>query len=174
MLDGQLCVPLNTLMESLVGAVLLGLWQCQPITFDNPEARQATGDARARRSGSNFSASLTAPNHSPARPGRCSKTLISLANSTRFAPSSPFRKNNSLPDHPKSPLEIPPSHPSRGADRDRHGRGVGCGGRGSVRREKLFAGRLSVSEHGAQDDDVAAYGKTVWSWHPWLMSSCRW
>jgi hypothetical protein len=39
---------------------------------------------------------------------------------------------------------------------------------------KVFAGRLSVSEHGAQDDDVAAYGKTVWSWHPWLMSSCRW
>jgi len=22
--------------------------------------------------------------------------------------------------------------------------------------------------------DVAAYGKTVWFWHPWLMSSCRW
>jgi len=19
-----------------------------------------------------------------------------------------------------------------------------------------------------------AYGKTVWFWHPWLMSSCRW
>ena len=22
--------------------------------------------------------------------------------------------------------------------------------------------------------DVAAYGETVWFWHPWLMSSCRW
>ena len=21
---------------------------------------------------------------------------------------------------------------------------------------------------------VAAYGKTVWFWHPWLVSSCRW
>ena len=21
---------------------------------------------------------------------------------------------------------------------------------------------------------AAAYGKTVWSWHPWLVSSCRW
>ena len=21
---------------------------------------------------------------------------------------------------------------------------------------------------------LIAYGKTVWSWHPWLMSSCRW
>src|ERR1700676_1134680 len=27
-----------------------------------------------------------------------------------------------------------PSHPTRGAYRDRHGRGVGCGGRGSIRR----------------------------------------
>lgn len=34
----------------------------------------------------------------------------------------------------------------------RHERGTGCGGRRSVRREALFAGRLSVSEHGAQDE----------------------
>jgi hypothetical protein len=38
----------------------------------------------------------------------------------------------------------------------------------------MFAGRLSVSGHGAQDVGAVAYGKTVWSWHPWLMSSCRW
>jgi hypothetical protein len=30
--------------------------------------------------------------------------------------------------------------------------GTGCGGRGSVGRVKVFAGRLSVSGHGAQDD----------------------
>jgi hypothetical protein len=34
----------------------------------------------------------------------------------------------------------------------RHERGTGCGGRRSVRREALFAGRLSVSEHSAQDE----------------------
>jgi hypothetical protein len=34
----------------------------------------------------------------------------------------------------------------------RHERGTGCDGRSSVRRERLFAGRSSVSEHGAQDD----------------------
>jgi hypothetical protein len=37
-LDGQLSVPLNTLMESLVGAELMGLWQCQPI-FHNIRTR---------------------------------------------------------------------------------------------------------------------------------------
>ena len=109
-----------------------------------------------------------------ALPARCAKKLISCAKSTRFARSSPSHKNNFLLATPKSPLKIPPSHPSRGADRDRHGRGVGCGGRGSVRRVKMFAGRLFVSGHGAQDVGAEAYGKTVWSWHPWLMSSCRW
>src|SRR6266581_8607134 len=32
--------------------------------------------------------------------------------------------------------------PHRGAYRDRHGRGEGCGGRGSVRRETWVAGRV--------------------------------
>ena len=39
---------------------------------------------------------------------------------------------------------------------------------------EMFAGRLFVSGHGAQDVGAEAYGKTVWFWHPWLMSSCRW
>jgi len=26
----------------------------------------------------------------------------------------------------------------------------------------------------ARDGTSRAYGKTVWSWHPWLVSSCRW
>ena len=47
---------------------------------------------------------------------------------------SDFPKNISVPTHPKSHLELFVSHPTRGAYRDRHERGVGCGGRGSVLR----------------------------------------
>ena len=47
---------------------------------------------------------------------------------------SDFPKNISVPRHPKSDLELSPSHPTRGAYHDRHGRGEGCGGRGSVLR----------------------------------------
>jgi hypothetical protein len=36
--------------------------------------------------------------------------------------------------YPKSDLELFASHPTRGAYHDRHGRGEGCGGRGSVLR----------------------------------------
>src|SRR5712671_1739168 len=48
---------------------------------------------------------------------------------------SDFPKNISVPTHPKSDLELYASHPTRGAYHDRHGRGEGCVGRGSVRRE---------------------------------------
>ena len=35
-------------------------------------------------------------------------------------------------------------------------------------------GLLSVSDHQARKtNDAASYGKTVWSWHPLLMSSRR-
>src|SRR6267143_3028433 len=47
---------------------------------------------------------------------------------------SDFPKNISVPTHPKSDLELFASHPTRGAYHDRHGRGEGCGGRGSVLR----------------------------------------
>ena len=30
-----------------------------------------------------------------------------------------------------------------------------------------------VSDHGARTNDANAYGKTVWSWHPLLVSSWR-
>ena len=43
---------------------------------------------------------------------RCAMARFSIMFSWRFAPSSPHCKNNSLLNHPKSPLEIPPSHPS--------------------------------------------------------------
>src|SRR5712672_3129732 len=48
--------------------------------------------------------------------------------------SSPLCKNISVFVPPKSHLELFVSHPKRGAYRDRHGRGEGCGGRGSVLR----------------------------------------
>jgi hypothetical protein len=59
---------------------------------------------------------------------------------------SDFPKNISVPHYPKSLLELFASHPTRGAYRDRHGRGEGCGGRGSVRRAmRAQGGLLSVS-----------------------------
>src|SRR3984893_11786887 len=78
---------------------------------------------------------------------------------------SDFPKNISVPTHPKSHLELCASHPTRGAYRDRHGRGMGCGGRGSVgarwgRRAGLKACERQLSE---QTNDADAYGKIVWS-----------
>src|SRR2546422_743505 len=64
---------------------------------------------------------------------------------------------------------------------------MGCGGRGSVGRASMFAGRFSVSDRQRVDErrlnasartsagrtgrskglvKEAAYGKTVWSWRP--------
>ena len=86
--------------------------------------------------------------------------------------------------------------PARGADRDRHERGMGCGGRGSVGRASLFAGRSSVSEQRCAGRTAllpappklrrkrtkpgeapwrrrVAYGKTVWSRRPLLAPSPR-
>ena len=63
---------------------------------------------------------------------------------------SDFPKNISVPTHPKSHLELFASHPTGGAYRDRHGRGEGCGGRGSVLRATGSQGGLrSVSDHQA-------------------------
>src|SRR5712664_23405 len=56
---------------------------------------------------------------------------------------SDFPKNISVPTYPKSILELLPSHPTRGAYRDRHGRGEGCGGRGSVLRATGLQGGLA-------------------------------
>jgi hypothetical protein len=56
---------------------------------------------------------------------------------------SDFPKNISVFTHPKSILELFASHPTRGAYRDRHGRGEGCGGRGSVLRATGLQGGLA-------------------------------
>ena len=71
---------------------------------------------------------------------------------------------------------------------------MGCGGRGSVGRAGMFAGRFSVSDRQRVDErrltplqklrsvthgrlhglvKEAAYGKSVWFWHPWLVSNRR-
>jgi hypothetical protein len=55
---------------------------------------------------------------------------------------SDFPKNISVPTYPKSDLELFASHPTRGAYHDRHGRGEGCGGRGSVLRATGLQGEL--------------------------------
>jgi len=60
---------------------------------------------------------------------RCAPKRNSPVKSSWFYLSRYVCKNISLPVRPKSLLELPPSCPSRGAYRDRHGRGVGCGGR---------------------------------------------
>jgi hypothetical protein len=56
---------------------------------------------------------------------------------------SNFPKNIFVSTYPKSILELFASHPTRGAYRDRHGRGVGCGGRGSVLRATGSQGGLA-------------------------------
>src|SRR5216684_8621670 len=56
---------------------------------------------------------------------------------------SDFPKNISIPTYPKSDLELFASHPTRGAYHDRHGRGEGCGGRGSVLRAMGLQGGLA-------------------------------
>jgi len=55
---------------------------------------------------------------------------------------SDFPKNILVPIHPKSDLDLFASHPTRGAYHDRHGRGEGCGGRGSVLRAMGLQGEL--------------------------------
>jgi len=43
------------------------------------------------------------------------------------------------------------------------------------RRETVSQGESLVSDQPARRTNGAkAYGKTVWSWHPLLVSSCRW
>ena len=56
---------------------------------------------------------------------------------------SDFPKDILVPNPPKSHLELLASHPTRGAYRDRHGRGVGCDGRGSVLRATGSQGGLA-------------------------------
>ena len=63
---------------------------------------------------------------------------------------------------------------TRGAYRDRHEREAGCGGRKRVGAEGgCRAGQPRERLTSRRMDGAVAYGKTVWSWHPWLVSSRR-
>src|ERR1700687_2441007 len=64
----------------------------------------------------------------------------------------------------------------RGAYRDRHGRGAGCGGRGSAGRETGLQGGsngLVSNQTARRRTALFADGEAVWSWHPLLVSSWR-
>ena len=83
----------------------------------------------------------------------CAQTLISSTKSIRFHRSSPLTQKYSASRLPQISGIIPPSHPLH------EGRiaivtdvGVGCGGRGSVGRAIVVAGRLSVSDRKRADD----------------------
>jgi hypothetical protein len=70
---------------------------------------------------------------------------------------SDFPKNISVPTHPKSHLELFASHPTRGAYRDRHGRGVEGGGRGQRQARNVVAGRVGerpVSDYKASGREM--------------------
>jgi hypothetical protein len=87
----------------------------------------------------------------------------------------PLFENISFPCLLKSLLDPLPFHPDRGAYRDRHGRGVGCDGRGSVGRANggCRAGFLVSDPPARGRTAIAADGKAVWSRHPLLVSSLR-
>src|SRR5216683_5937730 len=73
---------------------------------------------------------------------RCSP-LICPSGGLLTGVSSPVCKNISVFVPPKSDLELFASHPTRGAYHDRHERGAGCGGRGSVLRAMGSQGGFS-------------------------------
>jgi hypothetical protein len=62
-------------------------------------------------------------------------------------------KNILLRGRPKSPLQLAPSRPGRGALAIVTNVGAGCGGRGSVGRVVVFAGRALVRERTQRADD---------------------
>jgi hypothetical protein len=70
--------------------------------------------------------------------------------------------------------QLAPSHPTKGRIASRHERGMGCGGRDSVGAQVCSQGGFRERMSACRTNGVVAYGKTVWSWHPLLVSSCRW
>jgi hypothetical protein len=72
-------------------------------------------------------------------PGRCVTWFYPTGKSpARFIdpPVNPLLKKYSVFQKCKSPLYSQPSRPNRGAIRDRHVRGAGCGGRGCADNER--------------------------------------
>jgi hypothetical protein len=77
----------------------------------------------------------------PAETGYRTKSAQSVDSSS----PAPFSKIFPFPRDPNQ-IYIPRVLPHRGAYRDRHGRGVGCGGRGSLGRALAIAGRVEPCE----------------------------
>ena len=108
---------------------------------------------------------------------RCVKTTRRANQSSQQKPVQPSRKKYfAFAVGQISTTSSPRPFPARGAYRDRHERGMGCGGRGSVgaqgdRRADL---RSVSGSRRAGRTALVAYGKTVWSRHPLLVPSCRW
>jgi hypothetical protein len=86
------------------------------------------------------------------RRARCAWKRFSPTVSTWFAPSSLGCKNIPLRRHPKSPLQLPPSRPEKRGVGHRHKRWGGLRWTRQRQAREMFAGRFSVSEHGAQDE----------------------
>jgi hypothetical protein len=115
----------------------------------------------------------------PAHEKRCAKERISQANSTRFGPSRLRIKNVSLLISPKSvPSSRHPASSKRGV-RVVTIRGVRVAVDAMALRARGIAGRSQASSWGCERSIRAgraaqfAYGKSVWFWHPWLVSSWR-
>ena len=89
--------------------------------------------------------------------------------------SSPRKYTSSRPTQ-ISPTTSPVPGPPRGAYRDRHGRWAGNAVDAAAPAALIrIAGRALACERSAarQTNDAEAYGKSVWFWHPWLVSN-RW
>src|SRR5882672_6609169 len=89
--------------------------------------------------------------------------------------SSPCRENISVSAEPKSVLESPPSRPSEGriaivTDAGWDAVDAATSGAHVIAGRVLWARERS---DGAQTNGAEADGKTVWSWHPLLVSSWR-
>src|SRR5882757_11373405 len=67
----------------------------------------------------------------------------------------------------------PPFHPVTRGVGHRHERWNGMRWTRQRWASKRSQGGFPVSDYSAQTNDVAAYGKTAWSWHPLLVSSRR-
>jgi hypothetical protein len=101
----------------------------------------------------------------------CSQRRVLICPSGGFltglsSPISGFPKNISVPTHPKSDLELFASHPTRGAYRDRHGRGV----RMRWTRQRFardgIAGRVERLVSGYRHADERRFSRTAKSCGP--------
>jgi hypothetical protein len=82
--------------------------------------------------------------------------------------SSPLCKNISLHRLVDTALLIPPSHPTRGAYRDRHGRGAGCGGRGCALDEWRLM--RTAKSCGPDAPTLASSWRKRFRWRRWQTS----